>query len=514
MTYKLVMKDAFRQIFWRIVSALAWFIVIILITPYLWTLRYWDYWTIISYFAFISSLADLGLYSLWLKELWEKVYARSEKSKDQISILYSKVVWSRLFLIFVVYTFALIIAYFIPSYRENPYLFWGLPLGMFFSAVFMSAGIIQLPLQVYRKMEHVSFSLIFARISQLLALFFVVYFIFPLNEFGDSVPLVWFLAIFLTVCLSSIVQFFYTFFVSRKYITLRFVSFLWFTRKTLQENRKYWVGFFLSSAPTLLVVLLLSFLYPTKDGYTYVWIRSLALQIFAILLVVPPAIWNSLLHKVSSYSLEIKKRIFWVYTDILCWFWLLIATNFLFFSQQIIFILWKESYLTPLSVWNDMSLWLSPSQVIGSDIALFFLWIVLFFSFIKQAITFSLLAFKKQNLLFSVNVFGMIFWSFIWFFSILYYNLPWGILTQVILELFFSAWIIFVAYKNNILPNISSYDIGIYLLFFLSIWIIWRILLTSFNFSFEIHLLFAILFNSVCIAIRWKHLKRKSEQLI
>jgi len=90
----------------------------------------------------------------------------------------------------VVYTFALIIGYFIPSDRENPYLFWGLPLGMFFSAVFMSAGIIQLPLQVYRKMEHVSFSLIFARISQLLALFFVVYFIFPLNEFGDSVPLV------------------------------------------------------------------------------------------------------------------------------------------------------------------------------------------------------------------------------------------------------------------------------------------------------------------------------------
>ncbi len=89
-------------------------------------------------------------------------------------------------MIFVIYSIALVIAYFIPSYTANPYLIRGLPLGMLFSASFMAAGILQLPLQLYRKMEQVSIGLIIARLLQLLILGCSVYFIYPQVHFNQD----------------------------------------------------------------------------------------------------------------------------------------------------------------------------------------------------------------------------------------------------------------------------------------------------------------------------------------
>ena len=65
----LVIKDAFWQILGRIFSAIAGFFVIKLITPYLGPLRYWDYSTILKYFAIWSAFADFGLYVIALREL-------------------------------------------------------------------------------------------------------------------------------------------------------------------------------------------------------------------------------------------------------------------------------------------------------------------------------------------------------------------------------------------------------------------------------------------------------------
>jgi hypothetical protein len=66
----------------------------------------------------------------------------------------------------------------VPSYRANPYYIRGLPFGLLFSASFLLAGIQQLPLQIFWKMEKLSITLITARISQLAILIPVVYVFF------------------------------------------------------------------------------------------------------------------------------------------------------------------------------------------------------------------------------------------------------------------------------------------------------------------------------------------------
>lgn len=69
MHYTTVIKDAFRQIVGRMMSAFSGFFVTVLLTQTLGPLRYGDYTTILNYFALWSALADLGLYVIGLREL-------------------------------------------------------------------------------------------------------------------------------------------------------------------------------------------------------------------------------------------------------------------------------------------------------------------------------------------------------------------------------------------------------------------------------------------------------------
>ena len=120
MSYKLVVKDAFWQIFGRILSAIAGLLVIKMITPYLGPERFGDYSTILKYFAIWAALADFGLYVIALQKLGKI----KEESYDKLKEYYAKFVSTRFLLIFVVYTTAIVVAYLIPAYSSNPYLIW------------------------------------------------------------------------------------------------------------------------------------------------------------------------------------------------------------------------------------------------------------------------------------------------------------------------------------------------------------------------------------------------------
>ena len=71
MSYKLVVKDAVWQILGRVISALAGFFIVKMISPYLGALRYGDYSTILKYFAIWSAFADFGMYVIGLRQLGE-----------------------------------------------------------------------------------------------------------------------------------------------------------------------------------------------------------------------------------------------------------------------------------------------------------------------------------------------------------------------------------------------------------------------------------------------------------
>lgn len=455
----LVIKDAVRQIAGRVASAIWWFLVIKLITPYLGPLRFGDYSTILKYFAIWSAFADFGLYVIALKTLW---WIKSKQgsitniphdkggnttkwnevvSGGLLQETYGKFVSTRALMIWVIYTLALVIAYLIPAYTSNIYLVRGLPLGMLFSASFMSAGIVQIPLQLYWKMEHLSIGLILARIAQLSLLVFVIYIGFTQVDFSSWQGTLPFNLILVSVLLSGLVQWLYVYRIGKKHLPLSWNWDRWFTKKLLWSNRQYGVAYYLSSFHTLVVLILLSIFYPTVEWYTYAGTRALALALIEILLIVPSALGNSLIHKVADASLTDKKQSYGALLQLVIWIGCLVIVLFARFAPHVINFIWWAKYLS--SAWY---LW--------SDYILPYLGIVITFSFIKQVFNYIFVSTDLQNKLLKINLIWVIIGTAIWLPLLIKRNIIWGIIMQIALELCFMLGAIWIAYRHQVLPTI------------------------------------------------------------
>lgn len=455
--HKLVIKDALWQLFGRVISALFWFVITKIIASYLGPLRYGDYGTIFKFFARWTALVDFGIYVLAVKQLGQ---LKSEAYGDQepismpdenspLAISYGKFVGTRVFLIGVIYTFAIIVAYLIPAYTSNPFIVRGLPLAMCYSASNMFAGIQQLPLQIFWKMKRLTRSLIIARLSQLLVLLPVVFiffrevnFITP-GETSDTILTITFCLIIFSVVASSIGQNIEIHLRTKDLLPLKIRFDFSFIKKLFKNNRKYGFSYFFSSFHTLLVLMFLGRFFPTAEGYREAWVWALALSLIEILLIIPSSLGNSLLHKIPGYTTGNKKKSLWHLLAIISWIWGLIALNFWIFAPYIIPIVSSTKFLGSRAY----------VQTRWSDQVLPFLWIVLLLSFIKQVYNYCFVALEKHNKLFEINLSGVLIWALIWIFLIPKYGLLGGVITQIVIELLFTWGALFIAWKNNLSPH-------------------------------------------------------------
>lgn len=446
----LVIKDALRQIIWRVASALGWFIVIKLITPYLWPLRFGDYSTILKYFAIWSAFADFGIYVIALKQLW-KIKAEAWNDSEALHTTYNRFVSTRMCMIICVYTAALLIAYFIPAYTQNPYLVRWLPLWMLFSASFMTAWILQVPLQLFWKMEQLSIALVLARVVQIWVLIFWIYVAYAWVDFSIWTHIPPFLLIIFSVLASGIVQAIYVRWTWRKYLNLKREFDRAFTKRILSANWQYGLAYYLSSFHTLLVLMLLSWMFPTVEWFTYVWVWALALSLIEILLVVPSALGNSLIHKVSWEDVvTVRKRYGWL-LELVFRIGCYVIVMFTFFAPHIILFIGWESFL-------------STSTTIWSEFILPFLAIVLALSFIKQVFNYIFVTTWYQNTLLRINLVWVIIGVSLAIPLILHHQLLWWIVAQIVLEVLFVVGSLFVARKHKVLPIIHRRPNSIVLL--------------------------------------------------
>lgn len=446
MSSRLVIKDAVRQLIGRVISALFGFLIIKIITPYLWPLRYWDYSTILKYFAIWTALADLGLYVLAVKELGRIKDKEKDPEHTELKSVYGKFVGTRIILMWVVYAVAIIVAYFLPAYTSNPYLVWGLPFGMIFSASFMFAGIQQLPLQIFWRMDQLSISLIVARLSQIVILIPVVFLFFRHMEFNwTSLSILAFCMIIFSVVASGIGQNIDIHRRSKKILPLKIHFDLNFTKYIIKRNWQYGVSYYLSSFHTLIVLLFLGWFFPTSSWHDYVWIWALALSLIEILLIVPSSLWNSLLHKISAYSQENKRKSMWNLLTLIFWIGGIVAINFWIFADWIIRFVSGKGFLWVASSIRDR--W--------SDQVLPFLGIVLRWSFIKQVYNYLFVSVDKQNTLLPINLVWVLVWIPVWIIIIPKYGLLWWIITQGLIEFLFMSGAIWIAKRKKVQPIIT-----------------------------------------------------------
>lgn len=412
-------------------------------TPYLGPLRYGDYSTILKYFAIWTALADLWLYVLAVREMGKIKEGGKDTEQKELKTIYGKFVGTRLIIMGVIYIVAIVIAYLLPAYTSNPYLIRWLPFGMIFSASFMFAWIQQLPLQIFWRMDQLSFSLITARLSQLAILIPAVYFIFKHVEFnGSTVSIVAFCAILFSVVASAVWQNIEIHLRSKKILPLRIVFDRKFTKEIIKKNRQYGVSYYLSSFHTLIVLLFLWWFFPTSWGNDYAGIWALALSLIEILLIIPSSLGNSLLHKISSYTTEKKRKSMGNLMILMYWIWWIVAMNFWIFSDRIIkFVSWKEFIGTFTSLTSRWS-----NQVLP------FLGIVLRWSFIKQVYNYLFVAVDKQNVLLWNNFIWVAIGVVVGVLTIPKYGLVWWVITQTLIEVIFMIGAIIIARKIKMHP--------------------------------------------------------------
>ena len=122
----------------------------------------------------------------------------------------------------------------------------------------MFAGIQQLPLQIFWKMERLSITLITARLSQLAILIPVVYFLFKDMKFdGSTVSIMAFVGILFSVVASAVGQNIEIHYRTKKLLPLKIKFDRKFTKEIIIRNRQYGVSYYLSSFHTLIVLLFL-----------------------------------------------------------------------------------------------------------------------------------------------------------------------------------------------------------------------------------------------------------------
>ncbi len=456
-SHQLVIKDAAWQLMWRIISALFGFLTITIITPYLGPLWYGDYSTILKYFAIWTALADLWLYVLAVKSLgkikedaekiiktaWQDITDGTLSTYAPLRAEYGKFVGTRIILMSVIYALALVIAYLLPAYTSNPYLVRWIPFGMIFSASFMFAWIQQLPLQIFWRMKQLSITLITARLFQIAILVPVVFFIFKDMTFnGSTISIIAFCFIMFSVVASSIWQNIQIHRIAKKILPLTITFDRKFTKAIIIRNRQYGVSHYLSSFHTLVVLLFLWLFFPTSQWNNYSWIWALSLSLIEILLIIPSSLWNSLLHKISSYSLINKRKSMWNLLLLVFWIGWIIAMNFWIFSDQIILVISGKAFL-----WSFTSL-----ATRWSNQVLPFLGIVLLRSFIKQVYNYLFVAVDQQNVLLPINLVGVCIGIPLWIRMIPQYWLFWGVVTQLSIEFLFVIGAIRMGIRKKVQP--------------------------------------------------------------
>ncbi|NOZ44968.1 MAG: hypothetical protein GXP45_07680 [bacterium] len=73
--------------------------------------------------------------------------------------------------------------------------------------------------------------------------------------------------------------------------------------------------------------------------------RGLALALLEIFLIVPSALGNSMLHKVSSYSLVHKRKSLGNFLSLIFWIGGVVFVNFLLFNKELVLIISGKEFL-------------------------------------------------------------------------------------------------------------------------------------------------------------------------
>jgi len=368
-TPKKVLSNAFAQLVGKILTIGASFVIVKIVTGF-GSEFYGNYVTAYEFLAFFGIIADSGLFAIAVREM-------SRKPKDTKFIL-SNIFSMRLILIIGVTILAGVAAQFVPKYPDIVKIgIWITGLSM---ALTIVAGTLSSVLQARMKIQYFSGSLVFGKI----VLAGLIFWISQNAGLFDNVffTLLW-AGVLSNIVFSSLV----IFFASREVPIRLGFDFAWW-KKIFTVSLPYGLALILQTLYLRIDVILISMIL----GSSAVGIYGVSTRILESLLILGVFFGQAIFPKLSAEEdrhEKAEKTLSWG-MQILLIFSVPIIIGTVAFAPQIIDIISSQEFL-------------SRDGFVGSDGILTILVFTVFFAYLNQLFTFSLVAKNRQKHLLLVN---------------------------------------------------------------------------------------------------------------
>ncbi len=411
-----ILTNTFAQIGGKAIVALIGLVTIRLLAQYLDETEMGHYFAAYEFLAVFAIAADLGLFTIAVKEM-------SEDSK-RMPVIIGNVLSLRTILSVVVMTIAVASAFIIPKYQgtEIPI---AVAIGSISIVLSILNGTISSILQVHLKMYWESMALILGR---LLGLGYLVYVI--KIAYTHDTTLGFYHAMLAGVFTNMLMLAITTYFARRlTKIEYKFDFQLW--KEVLLKSLPYGLALILSTIYFRVDSLLIFFLKDAKELATY----GVAMKILDAMTILPLYFMNSILPTLTRVVKETKEsynRIIQYSFDFLSVASLALVGGVFTLAYPIIFVVSDEKYLSRLS-----------EGFYGSDIALKILIFASLFSFLNVLFAFVLIAVNQQVKLLYINATMVVFKIISNLIIIPIYGFVGACVTSVITEFFI---LIFNAY--------------------------------------------------------------------
>lgn len=287
---KKVASNTISQILSKVFTAIISIFLISSLTKYLSPEMYWQYNKIYNYLSIFTFLADLGLYTISVREI--------SKDKDNASRIIGNVMSLRFVLWIWIIFLSILIALFLPGYNTTVSLISIFIISIFSVFSLMNSSVISL-MQSFMKVEFSSMTFVVGKIVNLLLIFSVIFILYPK---WDTLSFdMAFIFIMISWLLGIMVNFFMNLYYANKIAKVRFLFDWEYMKHLFKISLPNGIALFLSVVYFKVDVIIISLLEWGSKADISIALYSLPMKIIEVLMVIGIFFLNSILPSLSEY---------------------------------------------------------------------------------------------------------------------------------------------------------------------------------------------------------------------
>lgn len=381
--YKKIASNTIAQIISKVITAGISIFLISILTKYLPIELYGSYNKVYSYLWIFAFLADLGLYTLAIREI-----SRGTLPKE-------KIIWNiltlRVLMALWVWILSFAIATVLPWYNDSITLIAIAIVGAFTLVSLINSSLLAL-MQSQMQMEYSLISVVAWKIINISLISFFLIYVFQGANMENIAFISVFIAGFLGISLNTYMNYVY----AKKICSIKFLFDWAYIQHIFRVSLPYGIALFLSVVYFKIDVILISLLESPEKADISIALYGLPMKIVEVLMV----LWGFYLNSVLP-SLSEKFRL-WKSAEISD----ILGTSLkvLISFSLCIFILWSSLATDIISIIATPEYINPEGHIFNSPLALSIALGVLLFHFISLAFIYVLIASEKQWLLLKINL--------------------------------------------------------------------------------------------------------------